>query len=141
MKKRGPVRQFDAQVLVPMKSKTRDAIEYRADSEQKSMATVVRESIDAYLQRESAEERCPEELDGTTDLGRVTLVFRSGPDKAGFLKYERVGFPLVYLPARIFTDPHEPPYEIALNGPGLLDRPISPRTARAPEVLATTVGP
>ena len=55
---------------------------------------------------------------------RVTLNFRSGPDKAGFLKYERVGFPLVYLPARIFADPHGPPYEITLNGPGLRDRPI-----------------
>ena len=56
MKRRSPVRQFDAQVLVPMKRKTRDAIEYRADSEQKSMATVVREALDAYLQREIAEE-------------------------------------------------------------------------------------
>ena len=123
MKRRSPVRQFDAQVLVPITRKTRNAIEYRADSEQKSMATVVRDALDAYLQREIAEERCPEELDGTTDLERVALIFRSGPDKAGFLKYERVGFPLVYLPAPIFTNPHEPPYEIALNGPGLLDRP------------------
>ena len=47
MKRRSPVRQFDAQVLVPITRKTRNAIEYRADSEQKSMATVVRDALDA----------------------------------------------------------------------------------------------